>query len=234
MPLPLQILDLFFPPKCPYCQHLLENPRAPLCPDCQKKLTWLTGKEGERPIDFTGGCFSPLAYRDPVPDAIHRYKFGRVLAYRNPFGLLMAQCLQDHLPQGADLIVWCPLSKQRLRQRGFDQAELLARTVGAQLSIPVLSALKKVRNTAPQSSIEKDSGRRANALGAYAAIPGLNLNGKRIVLVDDVVTSGSTISECAKLLLREGAEQVYGLTLAQARRDNSSESENTPENCKKK
>lgn len=213
-----KVLDLLFPPKCPYCQKILDDPRAPVCPACQPKLPWLEGRAGERKIDFADGCFSPLAYRDPVPGAVHRYKFSRVRALAKPFAALTAQCLADRLPQGADLICWAPLSKRRLRERGFDQAELLAREAGRLLSIPAEPVLAKVRDTAPQSELQEESARRANARGAYALLPGVDLSGKRVVLVDDVVTSGSTLSECAALLRMAGAAEVYCLTLAQARR----------------
>ena len=76
-----------------------------------------------------------------------------------------------------------------------------------------------MKHTDPQSDLEEDSARRANARGAYFVLPNLDLNGQRIVLVDDVVTSGATMSECAGLLQMAGAKEVYGLTLAQARRD---------------
>ena len=197
-----KVLDLVFPPKCPFCQKILEDPRAPVCPVCQPGLPWLEGKAAERRVDFADRCFSPLAYRDAVPGAVHRYKFSRVRALGKPFALLMAQCLEERLPQGAGLICWAPLSRKRLRERGFDQAELLAREVGRLLSIPAGPVLEKVRNT---------------ARGAYALLSGADLTGRRVVLVDDVVTSGSTLSECAALLRQGGAEGVYCLTLAQAR-----------------
>lgn len=214
-----KVLDLLFPPKCPYCRKILDEPRAPVCPDCRPKLPWLEGAAGERKVDFTDGCFSPLAYRDPVPKAVHRYKFSRVRALGKPFAALMARCLAEHLPEGADLITWAPLSKKRLRERGFDQAELLAREVGRLLSVPAAPALEKTRNTGPQSELEEESARRANARGAYALLPGIDLSGKRVVLADDVVTSGSTLGECAALLRQAGAAEVWCLTLAQARRD---------------
>ena len=212
-----RVLDLLFPPKCPFCQKILEEPRAPLCPECRPKLPWLEGKAGERRIDFADGCYSPLAYRDGVPQAVHRYKFSRVRALGKPFAALMAQCLSDRLPEGADLLCWAPLSKKRLRERGFDQAELLAREVGRLLSVPAEPTLEKTRNTAPQSELEEASARRANAQGAYSLLPGAGLTGRRVVLVDDVVTSGATLSACAALLRQAGAERVYCLTLAQAR-----------------
>jgi len=211
------MLDLLFPPKCPFCQKILEDPRAPLCPNCQPKLPWLEGKQAERKVDFTDGCFSPLAYRGTVPEAIRRYKFARVRSYSQPFGLLLAQCIQDHRKEEADSVTWAPLSRKRLRERGFDQAELLAREVGKQLGLPVFPALKKVRHTEPQSGRKDEAARRANALNAYALLPGAEVEGKRLILVDDVVTSGATLSECARVLRQAGAKRVCCAALAQAR-----------------
>ena len=91
--------------------------------------------------------------------------------------------------------------------------------MGRLLSIPAAPVLKKTRDTGPQSELEEESARRANARGAYTLVPGIDLTGKRVVLVDDVVTSGSTLRECAALLRRGGAAQVYCLTLARARGD---------------
>ena len=208
-------LDLIFPPKCPFCRRVLEDPRAPACPGCVPGLPWLEG-DG-RSVEHADGCFSPLAYRDAVPGAVRRYKFGRVRALCRPFAGLMAQCLDGHLEQRPDLICWAPLSRQRLRERGFDQAELLAREVGRLLSVPVRPALCKPSHTAAQSGLEGLADRRANVRGAYALLPGADLTGKRVVLVDDVVTSGSTLGACAALLRQGGAGPVYCLTLAQAR-----------------
>jgi len=214
-----RLLDLIFPPKCPFCQAVLDDPRAPVCPRCQPDLPWLTGGAEERRVDNADGCFSPLAYRGAVPEAVRRYKFGRVRALGKPFAVLMARCMKGCLPQRADVICWAPLSKKRLRERGFDQAELLAREVGRLQSVPAQPMLWKLRNTVPQSGLEESAARRANARGVYALMPGVDLSGRRVVLVDDVVTSGSTLSECAILLRRAGAEEVYCLTLAQARGD---------------
>lgn len=228
-----KVLDLLFPPKCPFCQRILEDPRAPLCPVCRPRLPWLTGEAGERKVDFADGCFSPLAYRDGVPEAIRRYKFSRVRALGKPFAQLMAQCLTDRMPQRADLICWAPLARKRLRERGFDQARRMAEEVGRLCAIPAVPLLEKRRHTQPQSELEEESARRANARGAYALLPGVDLMGKRVVLVDDVVTSGATLSECAGLLRMAGAERVWCLTLAQARRDGKTAAKKE-ENCWKK
>ncbi len=210
-------LDLLFPPKCPFCRKILERPRDPVCPACQESLPWLEGERGERPVDFTEGCFSPLAYRDSVPDAVKRMKFSRDRSLAEPFGLLAAQCLRDRLTVPVDALTWAPLSRKRLRERGFDQAELMAGAAGESLSLPVRPTLLKLRDTVPQSELEEESDRRKNARDAYALRPGAEVEGKTLVLVDDVVTTGSTLGECARVLREAGARAVYGLTLAQAR-----------------
>ena len=213
------ILDLLFPPKCAFCGRILEEPRGMICPECQQKLPWLTGAAAERKVEFADGCFSPLAYRGRVPDGVRRFKFGRNRASARPFGTLMAQCLRDHLREEADAVTWAPLSRKRRRDRGFDQAELLARRVGEELGLPVVPILEKRRHTQPQSSLSEDAQRRANARGAYRLRPGVEVEGLRLVLADDVVTSGSTLSECAFQLRQAGAARVWCLTLAQAGRE---------------
>ena len=212
------LLDLLFPPKCPFCQKILDAPKAPLCPDCQGKLPWLQGGEMVRAVEGTSGCLSPLAYREPVPQAVHRYKFPGNPSYGRPFGLLMAQCALDGLKEPVDLVTWVPLSRTRRKQRGFDQAELLARTAAGELGVPVRPLLEKVQNNGPQYHLEDEAARRANVQGVYR-LREKDLSGLRILLVDDVVTTGSTLGECARMLEKAGAVAVWGLTLAQARKN---------------
>ena len=195
------LLDLLYPRKCPFCQHLVEGD-ALLCPDCQRTLPWLTEQAAERTPEFVRLCVSPLRYRGPVADSIHRYKFSGRRSYSHAYGMLMAQCVKDHFTQPFDVITWAPLSKKRLKQRGYDQAELLARAIGESLGL--------------EAVIQEEAARRANVLGAYALLPGAQVKGKRILLADDVVTSGSTLSECARTLLSSGAAEVCAVTLAQA------------------
>ena len=212
-----KLLDLLFPPKCPFCQRILEVPADPVCPACQKSLPWLIGRAGERKVDFTRGCCSPLAYRGTVRKSVHRYKFSGVRAYARLFGLLMAQCVQDRPEMAPELITWAPLSRKRRRERGYDQGELLARAMAKRLGLPAAATLVKARHTQPQSGLDSTEARRANALGAYAILNGAEVAGKRVLLADDVVTSGATLSECARTLLEAGAECVWCVTLAQAR-----------------
>lgn len=209
-------LNLLYPPKCPFCGRILERGEEGLCSRCQRSLPWTGGKNAT--VDFCDVSLSPLWYRDGVREAVHRYKFNYGCMHSQLLGTLMAQCLQDRWSEPMDAIVWVPLSKKHRRKRGYDQAELLALRVGELTGIPVMSGLEKIRNTATQSRIEKPAERRANVLGAYRVKEGVELTGKRVVLVDDVVTSGATLAECASCLRMAGAESVIALTFACARR----------------
>lgn len=210
------ILDLIYPPKCPFCGRVLERGEVDLCFACQRTLPWTEGQNP--PVDFCDVCLSPLHYRDGVRLAVHRYKFSYGRVHSRFFGELMAQCLGDRWNEPVDALVWVPLSRKRRRHRGYDQAELLARRVGELTGIPVVDALEKKRDTAIQSRLKKPSQRRANVLGAYGVREGVELKGKRLVLVDDVVTSGATLSECAACLRMAGAESVVALTFGCAQK----------------
>ena len=210
-----QLLDLLYPPKCPFCGRVLEKGEEGWCAACREDLPWTKADEG-RCVPGCGACLSPLWYREGVREGMRRYKFEGGQVHARLFGLLMAQCLQDRWAGRVDLITWVPLHPRRLRERGYDQAELLARRVGELAGLPAESTLEKVRATAVQSQTEGDEARRANVRGAYRVLPGLDLAGKRVVLVDDVATSGATLSECAAALRGAGAEPVVGLTFAWA------------------
>ncbi len=209
-----RLLDLIYPPKCPFCGRILERGEEGLCLRCQGSLPW-TGETAPT-VDFCDEALAPLWYRDGARRAVHRYKFNFGRGHSRLMGELMAQCLHDRWGEPLDVIVWVPLSPKHRRRRGYDQAELLARRVGELTGLPVECALEKVRETATQSRIGKDSARRANVLGAYQVKEGAALTGKRVVLVDDVVTSGATLSECASCLRMAGAESVVALTFARA------------------
>lgn len=210
------LLDLLYPPKCPFCGRVLERGEDGMCALCQAELPW-TEADDARSVDGCETCLSPLWYRNGVPEGIYRYKFGGEQNYARLFGTLMAQCLADRCRRPIDLITWAPLSAKRLRQRGYDQAELLARQVGELSRLTVTSTLVKVKQTETQSDLEDDGARKANVSGVYQIRPGVNLTGKRVALVDDIVTSGSTLAECASRLREAGADAVVGLTFARAR-----------------
>lgn len=210
------LLDLLYPSKCPFCGRVLEKGEEGWCASCQEDLPWTEKTDGKQ-APGCDACLSPLWYKGSVQKGMRRYKFGDGQGHARLFGELMAQCLRDRWTGRVDLITWAPLHPRRLRERGYDQAELLARRVGELAGLAVENTLEKVRATAVQSQSGEDEARRANVRGAYQVLPGLDLTGKRVVLVDDVVTSGATLAECAAALRGAGAESVVALTFARAR-----------------
>lgn len=210
------LLDWLFPPKCAFCGKLLERAADGLCAACQKTLPWLEGGNAEGKVEFVGLTASPLAYRGHVRDSIHRYKFSGRRGYAQVYGKLVAQCVGDHLAGRYDLISWVPLSDKSLRKRGYDQAMLLAMATALALGDVAVETLRKHRATPAQSSLEGAAARRANVMGAYECADRELVEEKRVLLVDDVITTGSTVSECARVLLTAGAREVVCATLAKA------------------
>ena len=208
------LLDLLYPPRCPFCGRILERGEDRMCALCGWDLPWTDGP-GQAP-EGCDLCLSPLHYRDGVRRAVHRYKFRGAAVRAELFGELMAQCLSDRRDGTADLVTWVPLHPRRKRRRGYDQAELLARRAAELRGIPAAPTLEKVRATGVQSRQNTEEDRRANVEGAYRALPGLDLTGKRVVLADDVVTTGSTLAQCAACLRTAGAVEVEALTFARA------------------
>lgn len=213
------LLDLIFPPKCVFCGRLLRRGEDGICARCQEHLPWCVGPEAEQSMEFISLCASPLWYQDEVRESFHRYKFKGSRGYAKVYGRLMAQCVRDHLAGRYDLITWVPLSEQRRKSRGYDQAMLLAEAAALELGDVAAETLTKVRETGAQSGLGKDdSARRANVLGAYRPTDPELIAGQRVLLMDDVVTTGSTLSECARTLRTAGAADVVCVTLARARK----------------
>lgn len=210
------VLDLLYPPRCPFCGRVLEVWEEGVCRRCQTTLPWM--QEGGKQVEFCDKCLSPLWYQDGVRRGMHSYKFRGGRDHARLFGLLMAQCLADRWGEPMDCVTWVPLSAQWLKRRGYDQCQLLAQQVGEGMELAVAPTLVKVRDTKKQSRITSPSARRANVAGAYALRVDADVTGKHLVLVDDVATSGATLAECAACLRMGGAEEVVALTLAQTKK----------------
>lgn len=210
------VLDLLFPPKCVFCGRVLDSGAGGICPDCQSGLPWLTGEAAQWKAEFVSLCAAPLRYQDRVRDSIHRYKFKGRQGYARTYGALVAQCVSDHLAGRYDLITWVPLSRKRRRERGYDQAFLLASASALALGGVAAETLRKARHTEAQSGLEGEAARRANVLGAYEIVDPKLVAGKRILLIDDVITTGATVSECARILRTFGAADVICAALARA------------------
>ena len=208
------LLDLLYPPRCPFCGRVLERGEDRMCALCRRELPRTDGSG--KTVAGCDLCLSPLHYRDGVRRAVHRYKFKGGAGLAGLYGELMAQCLSDRRDGTINLMTWVPLHPKRKKRRGYDQAELLARRTAELRGIPAVSTLEKIRHTGVQSRQRTEADRRANVEGAYRALPGPDLTGKRVVLVDDVVTTGSTLAQCAACLRSAGAAAVVALTFARA------------------
>lgn len=211
------IFDLLFPPRCVFCSRLLSGTEQDLCTDCQKSLPWLTGQQARRTGEYFSLCVCPLRYQDQVRESFHRYKFKGRQNYAAAYGRLVAQCVQTHLAGRYDLVTWVPLSKKRRRERGYDQAMLLALAAASELNCPAGRTLHKRRNTAAQSGLHEDLERRANVQDVYEAVEPAQIRDRRLLLIDDIITTGATLSACACVLRREGASDVVCAALARAR-----------------
>ena len=210
------ILDLIFPPKCVFCARIMAGDGLRICPDCQQKLPWLEGEAAGKTVEFTSKCVSALRYQGKAAEGIHRYKFSGRESSCTVFGVLLSQVVDDHLKGQFDVITWVPVSRQRRRERGYDQSFLLARELGRILNRKPVGLLRKTKHLQPQSRLNGAAERRANVMGAYCVPRPERVQGKRVLLVDDVVTTGATLSECARTLLLAGAEAVVCITLAKA------------------
>ena len=204
------LLKLLYPPKCVLCRRIIREKDALLCPDCRRNLPLLRTVEVIHPGLI---CSAAFYYEEPLRSAFLRYKFEGCDFYAPLFGGYMAGAARMQLSGPFDLVTWAPLSRKRLRQRGYDQARLLAECAAEEYRLPLVPALEKVRDTAPQSSLS-GTAREENARGAYALLPGAEVGGKRILLVDDILTTGSTLGACAAVLLEAGAAEVSCAVLA--------------------
>lgn len=217
MPIPTPI-DLLFPPKCVVCQKLLPlSQQIEICPECARAIS-TAGSHAEQHGEFFEACYSPFFYEEPLRKAFLRYKFNGKRQYASVFAGWMADCLSSQeLPVAFDYVTWAPLTPLRRWRRGYDQAQLLAENVAKRFSLPFYPTLKKAYRR-PLSQLSGDrSARMARILGAYSIRKDADVRNCSILLIDDVVTSGATLSECARILKTAGAKQVYCLTLARKR-----------------
>ena len=223
MGLGARILDLLYPPKCAFCGTLVSREDAGICPACLRDLPRTA--DLRRSADFVTGVTAPLYYEGTVRQAMLRYKFNGAPARGEVYGRLIAGELRRTEKTDFDAVTWAPLSRQRLRRRGYDQARILAEAAAGELGLPCVPLLRKVRHTPPQSGIGEPEARRANVSGVYTAADAGGTAGKRILLIDDIITTGATISECARVLLLAGAESVHAAALAVPRRDKNNNRE---------
>lgn len=208
-----RLTEWLYPRKCILCRSFLGKEETDLCRKC--RVDTPDYRFGSRKILHISELTVLWRYEGEVRGSLHRYKFNGARHYAQPYGRLLAMRISRELPP-FDIITWVPISARRLRRRGYDQVELLAEAVSSELGIPAEALLKKIRDNPPNSGLKTPAERRANVLGAYTAVDGQKLRGKRVLLLDDIVTSGATASECARILLTAGAEEILFAAVAAA------------------
>lgn len=206
------LLSLLFPPVCPGCALLLRpgaSPTLPLCRRCEVEHVPLP--PGARRCD---GIWAVHAYAGPLLRALHRLKFHGQPAWAGPLGTMLASSLV--LGEGWDALVPVPLHPMRLRQRGYNQSTLLARFARARLPSPRPPLrprwLQRPRDTTPQHRLPA-ADRQHNLRGAFVAPHPDRVLGRRILLIDDVTTTGATLNAARSALTAAGAAEVGALAL---------------------
>ena len=209
-----RFLDLLYPPKCVFCRKPVTDSRM-LCPRCEKKWKRRDGVTVQKEIPHLALCFSPLYYTGAVQKSLQRYKFHGAAAYYRIYAELMAECLQGQ-KDGWDRVTWVPLSRQRERTRGYDQAKLLAVEIAKRCGAPCECLLIKATDTPPQSGTHSRRERESNIKGVYRPTALPLIRDRNILIVDDIVTTGSTLGECARVLKAAGAKSVSAVTVARS------------------
>ena len=236
------LFDWLYPPRCRacrgrilgrdaeyFCEHCREHIQLvghPLCNVCGRPFPDASGDDHEcgvcleRPPQFIAArawaCY-PREDDHPLREVVQKFKYARKVSLGRPLGRLMARGCQEFLREiDPDVIVPVPLYPKRLRWRGFNQSVLLAREVSRAYGIPMDPfLLQRRRETAAQTRLAEEE-RRRNVRGAFKLDPDRPIRGKRVLIVDDVYTSGATVNECSRTLKQGGAKEIYVLTLARA------------------
>ena len=212
-----RLLELLFPPKCMLCGKPLGTAEE-ICQECRSRVLLNTAPPRIDKGAFFDKAAAGLWYENDVRHAIHGLKYREKQSYARPLARVMAYAFEHKLEAEIDLISFVPTNPSTLRKRGYNQAELLARELAKLLNKPCLPLLEKTRETRPMHGLRPEE-RRANVLGAYRlCCEGQFVAGKRILLCDDILTTGSTLSECARMLKMDGAAGVFCLCAAAARK----------------
>ena len=209
---------LLYPPKCILCRTVLESDETDLCREC--RATAPEYPQGKLKLQFVDSAAAVWYYKDNVRLSLHRYKFRRARHLAEPFGKMLAMKVLSSGMEELDLVTWVPISPLRKLFRGYDQDQLLAEVAARELGIKCMPLLKKIRHNRPQSGIESYAKRRANVLGVYRTVNEDRITGARILLVDDIVTTGATLGECARELLTAGAKEIHCAVVASAHHNN--------------
>jgi ComF family protein len=207
------LLDLFYPPRCGGCN---EAGAGWWCPRCDAQVYRFAGSHALHNIALPNGAtlvvISAGLFASPLREGIHRFKYEGQPQLAEAFGTLMCEAWRANALT-ADAIVPVPLHPSRRRERGFNQSELLAGVISRHTHVPMMHGLRRKRRTEQQAHLGA-AARVANVKDAFVADGGAAA--KHIVLVDDVLTTGATLAECAMALSQAGAASVLSITLARA------------------
>jgi ComF family protein len=217
-----KILDLFFPPYCvicnkigtflcPDCQSSFLKIKAQSCPGCNKISPKGNYCHNCRPKNSLSGVLAYGYFKDErLKKAIHDFKYNKYSALAPSLASLLIEKIKEE-EYIFDAIAFVPISKKRQAWRGFNQAELLAIEISRAFTKPLIK-LKKLKETETQVGLKKRA-RQKNLENAFG-YQGERINYKKILLVDDVLTTGTTLNECARVLKKNGAKSVFGIVLA--------------------
>ncbi len=207
-----KLLAVFFPERCPYCGDVIK-PLDTACEDCKEEMP------SDKIITQIAGIYevlSPFPYDGKYKDAILKIKFGKRKQFAPQLAEVMAERLKKYKDVSQfDVITFVPLHKDTLKDRGFNQSELLARYLSERLDIPCEALLKKTRKNKPQHKLLARE-RRKNVEGVFGCTDKKLIKNKYILIVDDIVTTGLTLSECIKVLKNNGAEDIFCITFAKS------------------
>jgi ComF family protein len=204
---------------CPACAETIEFIQIPRCQICSQPFDGMTAEfecPNCRGVAFHYECaVSVVRSRRVIRELIHRLKYNREIWIVKSLGRILVQGLQDARLSGRDFdaIVPVPLHQKRLREREFNQAALLAGEVSRAAGLPVRDILVRSRYTGTQTVLDRAE-RRQNLRNAFSLRKNADVTDHNLLLIDDVLTTGSTLDSCAAILLEQGAESVRALTLA--------------------
>lgn len=214
-----RLIQVLCPKTCVVCREPIEE-HSELCPSCQKALLWTNAKQNAAQNGmYFDRAIAPLYYTEQFKNSFHRYKFTGQWQYSGVYGAWMWQCLQEQEPDWKrfDYITWTPISRLRWLKRGYDQSKRLAQVVARESALPLVATLHR-KHTPEQSHTQHAEQRWSNVKDAYCIRPRADVSGKRILLVDDIITTGATLEEASSVLKKAGAQEVCCLTLARGLR----------------
>lgn len=199
------IVAAFLPERCPYCNRTV-NAGKPACPECTAQFPeTIRGGHAIGGYPYT----APFSYNDIFAEAVKRFKFNNRTDYAEKLSQQISEAVKASFSDiEFDYITCVPMHKKQLRERGYNQSELLARNAAKQLNIPYETLLIKHRENLPQHSLTT-SQKHDNVKGVYKAVNTDKIKGNNILVIDDILTTGHTLGECCRILSKAGGRKIY-------------------------